>query len=276
MRTSFRLAALLLMACAVPLAAQGVFVVTDVRADGVVVSPVDTGARKLSEITAGFTRFDLFDVYAARGTDSYLTDFVDSLSYDSTTTEGVLLRYVWKGENKFMKRGFFAVRTGRIYVTGEDETVSKARVSTAPTGGVRGSFGAPGLTFAAGVGGGIIQDLTTPEAMTGAAMISAKLWYRFIGVSLRAGLPLSTPIQLDNVMASAFLDLGYDPLPFWTVFISFGYSLGPNSGLAACAGTHFLLPLFGDTSVMPYLEAVVVAPTFSAPMWGIVSVGLKL
>ena len=283
MKTSCRLAVLLLLGCAVPLAAQGVFVITDVRADGVVVSPVDSGTRKLSDITAGFTRFDIFDIYSSRNDDSFLADFVDSLYYDSTTSEGVLLRYVWKGENKFVTRGFFAVRTGRVYVTGQDETVSTATAAAAPSGGITGTFGASGLSIMAGIGGGVLQYFASAGsgAVTVTADVQARVWYRFIGASLRADLPVSPSIQAEGLTGGIFLDLGYDILPFWTVYSSVGWSIGEESGLTLAAGTFVLLPLFGaGTPLMPFIDISTVVPSvitsLASRAYVIVSIGLKL
>jgi hypothetical protein len=284
MKTSCRLVVFLLLACPLPLAAQGVFVVTDVREDGVVVSPVDSGAKRLSDITKGFARFDLFDVYAARSADSLLTDFVDSLYYDSTTQDGVLLRFVWKGENKFLKRGFFAVRTGRVYMTGGDETVSKATVKSNPltdSSTIKGSFGVPGLAIMGGIGLGAREALNSSAGFSLAAEASTRVWFRFIGISLRACLPVEQGFDLENLSTCALLDFGYTIFPFWAVFASVGASLsGQNAGIASAAGTFFLLPLFGaGKAFMPYLELTAVVPNVlntNVDPYGMVILGFKL
>lgn len=286
MKTSFRTTAVLfILACSLPLAAQGVFVVTDVHEDGVLVSPVDTGTKKIGEITKGFTRFDLFDVYSARGADSLLTDFVDSLYYDSTTQEGVLLRFVWKGESKFMKRGFFAVRTGRIYVTGDDETVSKATVRANPLsdGQIKGSFGVPGLALMTGVGamGGTSFGSSTAQDIMYYAQAKVRLRYSFIGLTLQAAIPV-VGADISRLTGTALADIYLNLLPFMTLYSSVGAGYSGTLGLAVAAGLYILLPVFGSSSLMPYVELSGSVPNVLAggvsdlAVYAEVSIGLKL
>jgi hypothetical protein len=269
------------------LGAQEVFQISKVGDSDVLVQPYATA----KDTPSTFTPFEIFDVYETRDAETGLSGFVDSLYFSQTGADGILLKYVWKGEKKFLKPGYFAVRTGKIYSVAEDASVkagptltpatspaSLAPVassgSTAPSLALPGSFGVTGLELTADVGGGVADRTavisvgsTTQSNLAAVTMAVVKLRYYFFGVSARANVPLSfiTPTPMP-VSFSGCLDLYWDVIPILGMYGSVGGTLnitGPIT-LAGGYGVYSYLPIFGQSSSFTlYLEFTIFCPSIA-------------
>ncbi len=264
------------------LPALDIFTITSVQDDGVVVTDVQADYTKKDG--PDFRDYEIFDVYTTR-LESGFTGFVDSLYRSPKSVSNLDLRYTWKGEKKYIKTGYFVVRTGRMYQVQENPMIlaagtssnTAARVTPAPTYGVPtlnypGSFGMAGMEVTATAGAGLVSSVYASDTLdlTPAMILSTKLRYGMFGASARFTQPFgSTPYSPSRFSLSAYLDFYLDILTFLGLQVSGGISVSPNAlgngldmGGGVCFGVYGYIPLGGDeSSFMPYVELIANSPS---------------
>ena len=287
-------AAIVLAACALPLGAQQVFKISAVRDTDVVVVSTASDAKARQAAADALKPFDLFDVYASQDADGRYVDFADSLYFDKVTPDGVVMRYVWEGERKFLQKDFFVVATGRTYQVeqGEPQPSAMAPAGAGTATQLPGSFGVPGLEINIAPGIGVMgQDLTKLSSITSPSIAwnttgLIRVRYGIVDLSVHGSIPIPS-FSLKTASIAACLDLCVNYQPYFAMYMGVGVSnetfVPPKNeaaGVALDLGIYLDLPVFGPTaSTMLYFDYGVCAPGISLNMQRMYTtflVGLKL
>jgi hypothetical protein len=176
------------------LPAQEVFVISEINDSNVLVVPSNPGAKSQGEASSSLTPFEIFDVYASQDPETGFSCFVDSLYFKEASKDGISMRYVWKGEKKFLQKNFFVIRTGRIYQIEENGTPTAGAVVVS-RGSPLTSFGVPGLEVAVSGGMGGVPALPDWKVV----YASSRARFNSIGVSIRGSFP-----AVPNTHAASF------------------------------------------------------------------------